>query len=90
MAPLRRHGRFFVYILRCADGTLYTGFSPDLEKRIATHNEGKGARYTRGRGPVTLVWSKEYRYLRPALRAERRIKALTRAEKERLVTSSGR
>jgi putative endonuclease len=90
MAPIRRHGRFFVYILRCRDGTLYTGFTPDLERRLALHNQGKGARYTRGRGPLELVWHREYRYFRPAVLAERRIKKLTRAAKEALVARKAR
>ena len=49
---------YTIYVLRCADGSLYTGIARDLEARIAAHNRGAGARYTRGRGPVTLVWKR--------------------------------
>ena len=52
MAKLKRSGRFFVYILRCRDGTFYTGYTPDLARRLELHNAGKGARYTRSRRPV--------------------------------------
>jgi putative endonuclease len=85
MAKIKRTGRFFVYVLRCRDGTFYTGYTPDLEKRVATHNSGKGAKYTRCRRPVTLVWWKEYRYFKNAFMAEEKIKKLTRKQKERLI-----
>jgi putative endonuclease len=84
MARIKRSGRFFVYLLRCADGTFYAGYTPDLEKRIGLHNRGRGAKYTRGRRPVELVWSREYRYFRRAVAAERRLKGLTRLEKKKL------
>ncbi|MBU4478846.1 MAG: GIY-YIG nuclease family protein [Candidatus Omnitrophica bacterium] len=75
-----------VYILECSDGTYYAGYTNDLGKRIKEHNAGKrGAKYTRGRGPVRVVWVKEYRELKSALRTERTIKALTRKQKELLV-----
>jgi Predicted endonuclease containing a URI domain len=85
MAKMKRTGRFFVYVLRCSDGTFYTGYTPDLEKRVAVHNAGKGAKYTRCRRPVTLVWWKEYRYFKNAFMAEEKIKKLTRKQKERLI-----
>ena len=72
---------WYVYILRCSDNTLYTGITNDLEKRIRKHNEGKGAKYTRGRGPVTLVKSFEWPTKSGALKEEHRIKKLSRQEK---------
>ena len=52
MAKMKRSGRFFVYILQCRDGTFYTGYTPDLARRLELHNAGQGAKYTRGRRPV--------------------------------------
>ena len=78
----------WVYILRCADGTFYTGVAADVEKRTALHNAGLGAKYTRGRGPVQPV----YRELCPdrsaALRREAAIKKLTHSQKIRLIQSA--
>lgn len=78
---------FFVYIVRCADGTLYTGASNDVAKRVARHNAGKGAKYTRSRGPVVLVWSKQMPTWIEAAREEYRIKQLTKKQKEELICS---
>jgi putative endonuclease len=83
--PFKRVGSFHVYILRCADGTYYTGYSPDLAKRVEAHNTGKGAKYTRTRRPVQLVWSKAYRYFKHAVKAELAVKQLTRLAKEKLI-----
>ena len=70
------------YILRCADGTLYVGATNDLEKRVYLHNHSKaGAKYTRGRRPVTLVYSERFRSLAKARAREAALKRLTRAEK---------
>jgi putative endonuclease len=80
-----RLGRFYVYIAECRGGTYYAGYTPDIENRIKTHNAGKGAKYTRGRRPVRLVWFKEYKYFKSAVLEEKRIKSLTREEKEVLV-----
>ena len=82
---IKREGRFFVYIVQCRDGTYYTGYTNDIENRIAIHNSGSGAKYLRGKLPVRLVYAKEYRYYKNALRGERRIKKMTRKEKERLI-----
>ena len=73
-----------VYILECADGSLYTGITTDLEGRIAAHESGKGARYTRGRGPFTLMYSEECDTRSAASKREMSIKSLGRAEKLRL------
>ena len=71
----------FVYLLQCRDGSLYCGWTDDLERRVAIHNAGKGARYTRSRKPVRLVWSEEVSDRSAALKRELSIKRLTRAEK---------
>lgn len=76
---------YWVYILRCQDNTLYTGSSDDVERRVATHNSGKGAKYTRGRKPVMLVYREECADLTAALKREFAIKRLTRAEKLKLI-----
>lgn len=78
----------FVYILRCADGTLYTGIAKDLERRLAQHQSGRASRYTRARLPVTVVWSREAASWSAALREEIRIKRLSRAAKEEMVRGS--
>ena len=75
----------FVYIVRCADGTLYTGWTTDVMRRVAQHNAGRGARYTRMHGPVTLVYHEEAPDRAAAMRRERAIKKLDRERKERLV-----
>jgi predicted GIY-YIG superfamily endonuclease len=80
----------FVYIVRCADGTLYTGYAKDPTARAEAHNRGRGARYTRGRGPVDLIYSERCRSLGDALRREIAVKKLTRAEKERLAKPRGK
>lgn len=70
-----------VYILQCRDGTLYTGITDNLPRRLAAHNGGKGAKYTRGRGPVVLVHQESCPDRSAALRRERAIKALSRSQK---------
>lgn len=76
----------YVYILECRDGTLYTGWTNHLEKRIEAHNQGKGAKYTKGRGPVKLVYSECYATKKEALRREYAIKQMSRKEKAALIT----
>lgn len=75
-----------VYMVRCSDGSLYTGISTDIEKRIRTHNTGKGAAYTRGRRPVSLVWFRHVSSESEARKMEAAIKKLSRPEKERLLS----
>ena len=74
-----------VYMVRCGDGSLYTGITVDVEKRIALHNDGKGAKYTRARLPVTLVWSAEMKTATDARKAEVDLKRLSKKEKEDLL-----
>lgn len=78
---------YFVYIVRCCDGSLYTGCTHDVEKRVARHNKGQGAKYTRSRLPVVLLYSKEFPTWLFAAREEARIKRLTKKEKEALICS---
>ena len=82
---MRKKTRAFVYILRCADGTLYTGYTIDLERRIQQHQSGRGARYTRTRIPVELVYSKSFRTRRAAMQREVEIKRYSRPRKMKLV-----
>lgn len=79
---------YYVYLLRCADGTLYTGFTNDLARRLAAHNAGRGAKYTRGRRPVELVYWESFSNKSSALRREYAIKQLPRRQKLTLVQSS--
>ena len=76
---------YWVYILRCADGTLYTGYTDDVERRCAVHNSGRGAKYTRARLPVELVYWEELPSRQAAMSRELQLKHLTRAEKLALV-----
>jgi putative endonuclease len=77
----------FVYMLRCRDGSLYTGAAKDLRLRVRRHQAGTASRYTRARLPVTLAWSRRVRTWSAALREEHRIKKLKRPEKEALVAA---
>ena len=74
-----------LYILRCGDGTLYTGITTDVEKRLEAHRTGKGAKYTRGRSPLELVYREECGDHSAALKRELEIKKLPREEKEKLI-----
>ena len=75
---------YLVYILRCGDGTLYTGITTDLERRVAVHNSGKGGKYTRSHLPVTPVWWEKVPDKSAALRREYALKQLPKAQKELL------
>lgn len=85
---IKRTGSFFVYIVQCSRGTYYTGYTSDLEKRIKLHNSGTGAKYLRGKGPVKLVYFREYKYYKNAVNAEIRIKKMTKREKENFIATS--
>jgi putative endonuclease len=76
-------------MVRCADGTLYTGFARDPKARVVVHNAGKGAKYTRSRLPVTLVYSEKCESLSAALKRERQLKPWSRAQKEALISGAG-
>jgi len=78
----------YVYILKCADGTYYTGYTTDVEKRVKAHNEGRGAKYTRSRIPCETVYTEAFEDKREAMRREWEIKnRLTRKEKEKLINT---
>ena len=78
----------YVYLVQCADGTLYTGYAKDVQRRVAVHNTGKGARYTRSRLPVILLASWHFPTKSAALKREYQIKQLTRQQKLELSKSS--
>jgi putative endonuclease len=80
----------FVYIVHCADDTLYTGYARNPRTRVLAHNSGRGAKYTAGRRPVRLVYQEAFRSLGRALAREYVVKQLTRAQKDALVVSGGR
>ena len=79
---------WYLYILRCRDGTLYTGITTDVEKRFEAHCMGKGAKYTRGRGPLELVYREECGSHSQALKREAAVKKLPRREKESLLNQT--
>ena len=79
----------YVYILRCGDGTLYTGITTDVERRLEAHRQGKGAKYTRGRGPLELAYQDKCGTHSEALKREYAIKQLSREEKEQLISERG-
>ena len=76
---------WYLYILRCGDGSLYTGITTDVEKRLEAHKSGKGAKYTRGRGPLELVYREQCGDHSAALKRELEIKALSREEKLKMI-----
>lgn len=83
-----KNNRCYAYILRCADGTLYTGWTNDLQHRVETHNAGKGAKYTRTRRPVELCYYETFDTASEAMRREAAIKKLTRQQKLRLTAGT--
>ena len=80
----------YTYIRKCKDGTLYTGWTNDLDKRVKAHNSGKGSKYTRVRRPVELVYYEEFRTKEEAMSREYAIKHMRREEKEVLVKEAGK
>lgn len=79
---------WYLYILRCGDGTLYTGITTDVEKRLGAHRSGKGAKYTRGRGPLELVYQERCAGHSEALKREFAMKQLSRQQKEALIAGN--
>jgi len=75
----------FVYVLRCGDDTLYTGYTTDVQRRVTQHRDGRGAKYTRGRGPLEVVRVERYASRSAAMSREYDIKRLSRPQKERLI-----
>lgn len=84
---MENHDHYF-YVLECHDGSFYAGYTTNVKRRIATHNSGKGAKYTRGRTPVSLVYSEKFPNKGDALRAEIRFKKLSRKQKENFLNKS--
>ncbi len=78
--------RFFIYIIRCNDGTLYTGYTKDVPRRVKQHNSGIASKYTRTRRPVKLVYAEEHPDASSSLKREYAIKQLTKAQKTALIT----
>ena len=87
MVGLAQQQNNYVYIVRCNDQTLYTGWTNHLEKRIEAHNAGKGAKYTKARRPVKLVYFETFEHKNDALKREYQIKQLKKSEKEKLILS---
>ena len=85
--PIKRHSSFHVYMVQCADGTYYTGYTNDVEARVKLHNSGNGAKSLnwKGKRPVELVYAKAYRYYMNAIKGERNLKKLRRGQKETLI-----
>lgn len=75
----------YVYVLRCNDGSLYTGWTNNIEKRFKAHSEGKGAKYTKGRGPLELVYYEEFEEKSDAMKREYAIKKMTKAQKSNMI-----
>ena len=78
----------YMYVVQCADGTLYTGYTTDIERRIKTHNAGKGAKYTRARLPVKLIYAQGFDSKEEAMSAEALLKRKKRAQKERFLSEN--
>lgn len=79
----------YTYVLQCKDGTLYTGWTNNLEKRLQDHNEGKGAKYTKSRRPVMLAYHEVFETKEEAMRREYAIKHMSRKEKEKMINQKG-
>lgn len=90
MSGAEAEAKAYAYILECGDGTLYTGYTVDLAKRLKCHNAGKASRYTRSRLPVKLVYFEEFALKNEAMRREWEIKQLSRAEKLQLIRSQAK
>ena len=82
--------QYFTYMVRCRDNSLYTGFTDDLARRVKTHNEGRGGKYTRSRRPVVLVWYRAFDDEHGARSLEFHLKRKTKAEKEEMVRAFGK
>ncbi|GAF41225.1 hypothetical protein FC83_GL002237 [Agrilactobacillus composti DSM 18527 = JCM 14202] len=85
MAQTKKVKSYYAYVLECADGSFYGGFTTDVQKRVATHNAGKGAKYTKARRPVRLLYYETFQTKSQALKAEASFKKLTRSKKEKFL-----
>ncbi|MCT2534330.1 GIY-YIG nuclease family protein [Aquibacillus koreensis] len=84
---MEKSSSHLVYMLRCKDGSIYTGYTNDLDRRLQLHNAGKAAKYTRGRGPLQLVFTRSFSTKQEAMRFEYRMKKRKKIEKEILINS---
>jgi len=82
---MEKNSNHFFYVLECADQSYYAGYTNDLEKRVATHNAGKGAKYTRARGPVKCIYVEKFETKQEAMRAEYAFKQLNRVQKSKYI-----
>lgn len=82
---VKNNDNHYIYILECGDGSYYTGYTNDLTQRLRKHEEGKGAKYTKGRGPLSLVFQESFSTKQEAMRMEFAVKKLNRSEKERII-----
>jgi len=80
--------KYYAYMVRCKDGTIYSGYTVDVQKRIEVHNSGKGAKYTRARLPVELVYYEEFFNKKDALKREREFKSITHKQKEQIINKN--
>lgn len=80
---------WYLYMIRCRDGSLYTGIATDVDRRLVEHENNKGSKYLRGRGPLKLVWQKRVGKRGQALKLENKVKELSRQEKEELIKDHG-
>lgn len=87
---MERMNEHTFYVLKCSDGTMYAGYTNDLDKRVRTHNEGKGAKYTRPRTPVTCIYSETHETKTEAMRAEYAFKQLSRSAKLKFIADHQR
>ena len=88
MSKITRESGYYVYIIRCKDGSYYTGHAKDVEKRFDMHKKGRGARYTRMHEPEKLVYVEEFESRSEAMRRERKIKTLNHTKKQQLITEN--
>nr|WP_289038601.1 GIY-YIG nuclease family protein [uncultured Allobacillus sp.] len=84
---MKNDGEFFVYMLRCRDGSLYTGYTVDMQNRLKLHQAGKASKYTRSRGPIELVYLEQLATKSEAMKKEANVKKLKKSEKEDLIAS---
>ena len=83
---MKKMKNFYVYMLQCSTGELYTGYTVNPEKRVEAHNKGKGSRFTKSRTPVKLVYSEKHKSRKEAMRRERQLKRKTRKDKMELIS----
>jgi putative endonuclease len=77
--------KYYIYLARCSDNTIYTGYTVDIKNREETHNRGEGAKYTKHRRPIKIVYSESFKTKSAAMKREAEIKSLSRIEKEKLI-----